>query len=256
MIEFECTLNCNFKCDYCTNGRNSVLQNKIPEVDDLSKLDEFLLNNDDFYIYGGEPLLAKNIIHIVSFLKLHNKKYVIQTNFSLENTIRDIVRIDPDVKFQVSIHTTQIDYKEYIPRLILYDNNITQIDVMFTSIHDLTIYRDIQSYIKSSKSNKLSKLRLIPVADFATDRVKYRCSLYLYNMLRRSNLDNIIFDDDNRSFIWEKQMRGQITPFGKQCIGITKNYIMYDPMLNKHKCPQRYDGDTCIFKTCFNLENV
>ena len=37
-LEYEIILECNYRCPYCTNGRNDLLKNKIPESFDIEKL--------------------------------------------------------------------------------------------------------------------------------------------------------------------------------------------------------------------------
>ena len=248
MIEFEVTLNCNYKCDYCHNGRNDVLDTPIPEVNDTNKLLSFLNNNDDIYLYGGEPLLAKNINLIVD--KLKNKRYVIQTNFSIYKKIDELIKIDTNIKFQISIHRTQIkNIEEHIKYINTKIKNIKQIDVMFVDENDLKLYRYLQKTLSIDKH----LLRLIPVADFATKNRKYLKSLKLYNKLRKLNIKDIVFDDGLRSIAWEEQFEGLINLKGKKCVCYNK-YIQYDPQLNKHHCPQRYDGLICPFETCFNYD--
>lgn len=248
MIEYEVTLNCNYKCDYCHNGRNDVLIKPIYETNDINKLISFLNKNDNIYLYGGEPLLAKNINLIVKQLK--NKHYVIQTNFSIYKKINELIDIDHNIKFQISIHRTQIkNINKHIKFINTKIDNIKQIDVMFINEDDLKLYRYLQNVLLIDKHF----LRLIPVADFATNERKYIKSLKLYNKLRKLNIKDIIFDDGLRSFAWEEQFDKIIQLKNKKCVCYNK-YIQYDPQLNKHHCPQRYDGMICPFDTCFNYD--
>lgn len=244
MIEFEITLNCNFKCPYCFNGRNDVLKNKIKETS-LETLIKTFSPINNIYIYGGEPLLSRNIVKFVGFLKEKNKNYVIQTNFSLRERILKILEVDPNANFQVSIHSTQLKHKETIKNVLEFYKNVSQADIMFTSLQDLKLYFKLKK--------KIPCLRLVPVADFGSNERNFLPSLILYNKLRKI-YKHISFDDGNRSFIWEKQfLDSNFKIKGKKCI-CKEEYVMFDPSCVKHHCPQRFDGNICPFNSCFNLD--
>lgn len=243
MIEYEITLNCNFRCGYCTNGRNTVISSPIYEGP-LDKIIDNLSKHDEVYIYGGEPLMSKNIKDVVRYLRDSGKAYVIQTNFSITKSIEEILEIDPLVKFQVSIHRTQKQHTISIDNVLRFSKNIERCDIMFTSHQDLALYYKLNPIIR--------RLYLIPVADFATSKRDYLHSLVLYNKLRKI-LNNVRFDSGERSVIWEEQFTGILSPKGKRCMCIGKCHQM-DPSGNMHHCPQRYDGDICPFESCFNLD--
>lgn len=243
ILELELTLECNFRCDYCTNGRNDVLERPIPEGD-LSAIERCVKEFDSVYIYGGEPTMSPRIDDVVKMLTTMGKPYVIQTNLSLTNKIEALVHIDPSVSFQVSIHRTQPGHKKTLSNIFKFRSNITQCDIMFVSMDDLKLYYKLKPL--------LPNLRLVPVADFATDQRTYLSSLCLYNKLRKI-FNDVSFDDDIRSFVWEAQFNGDMSPRGKPCPCI-KEYFQMDPAGNLHHCPQRYDGIICPFNSCFNID--
>lgn len=251
MIEWELTLKCNFKCPYCFNGRNDVLKSPIFEETDNRKLQKFIVSlkqfNDKIYLYGGEPLLNKNILFILKELEKNKIEYVIQTNFSIYAVIRKITKIIKNAKFQVSVHRTQIkNLQKYVETVKKYEKWITQVDVMFIDKNDIDLYLFL-------KKNDIKNLRLIPVADFATNKDFFRKSLYLYNKFTKLKPKGFIFEDKERCEIWEKQMKHQISIKNKPCICKNK-YIQFDPSLKRHHCPQRFDGDICPFETCYNWD--
>ena len=244
ILELELTLRCNFTCDYCTNGRNDVLDKRIPECD-LDTIKHRIAEFDHIYIYGGEPTLHPNIVDIVKMMKEMGKDYVIQTNLSLAKVIAKILAADASAKFQVSIHRTQPGHIKTIKNIAIFKDNLSQVDIMFVGIDDLKLYRRYKDLVPN--------LRLVPVADFGTSSRKYLPSLQIYNKLRRI-LNDVRFDDGIRSYVWESQFLGNISPKGKPCPCIG-GYFQMDPAGNMHHCPQRYDGDICPFESCFNIDS-
>ena len=88
IVEWECILDCNYNCKYCTNGRNTVLDKPIKHIEDPVKIYNFLsmLKNNypdsELFLFGGEPFLHPKIDFIINTLNELNMKFVIQTNFS------------------------------------------------------------------------------------------------------------------------------------------------------------------------------
>ena len=246
-LEYEIILECNYRCPYCTNGRNDLLKNKIPESFDIEKLKVIFSSFDFIYIYGGEPLLSPKIPDVLSILQ--NKDHVIQTNFSKPEIIEKIIKKYPKTKFWVSAHNSQIKDKESFKQLLLkYKNNIDELNVMFYDYKDIKFYVFLKDVCKN--------IQLTPIAGFGAktkaQEKRLNGSLIKYNKLRSLKIKHINFDNGcNRSFNWEKQIKDPMK--GKQCPCIG-GYFQLDPALNLHHCPLRYDGEICPFNMCFNYD--
>lgn len=248
-LEYEITLDCNYKCPYCTNGRNDLLKNKIRESFDIEKLKKTFSLYDFIYVYGGEPLLSPKIMDVLGILQ--NKNHVIQTNFSKPKIIEKIIKKYPNTKFWVSAHNTQIKDKETFKQLLSeYKNNIDELNVMFYNYKDINFYLFLKDVCKN--------VQLTPVAGFGakteSQEKRLNNSLIKYNRLRSLKIKWINFDTTNfgkRSFNWEKQIKSPMK--GKPC-PCAERYFQLDPSLNLHHCPLRYDGTICPFNMCFNYD--
>ena len=132
MVEWECILDCNFKCSYCVNSRNSALKKPIMYEKDFEKVKKFIDHlktyDVEIFIFGGEPFLHPRIEDIIKYANTINLKYMIQTNFSMYKKIQNIS--EPFI-LQVSFHREQVkNIDEYIEYLKI-NNKIRKIDIMF-----------------------------------------------------------------------------------------------------------------------------
>lgn len=246
MLEWEVTLDCNYKCEYCVNSRNSALTNPIyieKEKNRVFKFIEELKNrfpNEELFLFGGEPFAHPFFNEIIQKLNDVNMKYIIQTNFSLPKRVEQIGEI-----IQVSVHPTQIKNKEiYIAELQRLKHLVRKCDVMYTGKESINYYIDIL------KDFPKEKLFLVPVADFlgANFANKY---LYEYNKLRQGPMSKVInFEQGERSFKWEEQMKSDWSPKGKPCM-YKNNYFLFDPQLKEYNCSYRQNNDICPNDHCF-----
>ena len=244
MVEWECTLKCNFRCKYCTNGRNDCLDKPIKEVTDLSILRNFLCTihtkfpKIELFIFGGEPLLHPKINEIVDILHEIDHPFVIQTNgVFLKNLKRD-------VPLQISVHRTQIkDMEKYLNNLKENLKNIRAIDVMFTDESDILLAKKIKEFFP--------KVKIAPVADFGLDnRTDFLLSLSKFNKYKK--LFGDLFEEGQRSYIWEKNVRGLISSKGKPCM-YKDRYVLYSPDLEEYNCSHRLKTSVCLFDRCFRM---
>ena len=249
MLEYECTLKCNYRCDYCTNGRNECLKTPFQEASEtdvvkfLTKISQTY--SDELFIFGGEPFLAKNIRIILKTLNELKYPYVVQTNFSCYNIIDECFKNLSTVPrcLQISIHSEFIkDWNKLITYIKKYQSYIRNIDVMYSSKNTLKDYRLLYKHFKDL-------VHIAPVADFKTSRKKYRYVLYEFNKFKRI-LSNFNFESGERSFKWEEQMKGLWTPKGKPCM-YKDRYILFAPDLSKYTCSHRLNADVCPNDSCF-----
>lgn len=244
MVEWECTLKCNFRCKYCTNGRNDCLKEPIQEVTNLDVLRNFLTGIHEKYpkielfIFGGEPLLHPGINDMIDILHELNQPFVIQTNgVFLKNLKRKC-------EVQISVHRTQIkDIDRYLQNLVNHINIIRAIDVMFTHESDILLAKKIKEFFP--------KVKIAPVADFGLDnRTDFLLSLEKFNKYKKLFKD--LFEEGKRSYIWEKNVRGLISSKGKPCV-YKDRYVLYAPDLQEYNCSHRLKTSICPFDRCFRM---
>lgn len=237
IVEWECTLACNFKCDYCTNGRNSVLPEPIKAVTDEVTLESFIRNtlkplcrDSRLFLFGGEPTLHPKIGFIVETLKKYSVSFIIQTNFSNPELV-----ISLDCPTNVSIHDEMS--QSCYPKLAEV-KNLESVDVMFDSIAAIERLKYAQQFTDVAK--------LVPVCDFDGSQRHLRI-LHIFNTIKKANIAPCEMGD--RSFVWEKMLCGELTTIGNPCIYKDK-YILFDPSLRRWHCSHRIDAQLCRYN-CF-----
>lgn len=246
IVEWEVTLDCNFKCEYCVNSRNSALPTPIYYEKDKIKVFKFIEKlkekypNEELFIFGGEPFSHGFFKEIIQKLNQVKMKYIIQTNFSLPKIVEDVNAI-----VQISVHPTQIKNKEkYIQEMVRLEHLIRRVDVMYMGKQSLDYYKEIVKVFPREK------VKLVPVAGFkgCFSVNKY---LYEYNEIRQGIMGKFInFEEDDRSFNWESQMRGEWTPKNKPC-AYRNTYVLFDPTLKQYSCSFRENNDICPHNNCF-----
>lgn len=245
IVEWEVTLDCNFKCEYCVNSRNSALSQPIFFEKDKEKVFKFIETlkekypEEELFIFGGEPFAHPFFAEIIHKLNDVHMKYIIQTNFSLSKRVEKINEM-----VQVSVHPTEIKNKElYISELVRLEKLIRKVDIMFMGKISIDYYKDLVKVFPREK------IRIVPVAGFkGVDVNKY---LFEYNKLRQSIVGKFInFEHGDRSFDWEKQMKGMWSPKSKPCMYKDK-YILFDPMLRSYSCSYRENHEICPQDHCF-----
>lgn len=244
MLEWECTLNCNLRCKYCTNGRNDVLNKPIRNIIDNNRLKKFIFNlkqyKEEVFLFGGEPFLHPEISFIIDCFNEFCIPYVIQTNFTLIDKIK-LCNLKEN-SIQISVHLDFLD-KYNFEYLKTYYNLIRKIDIMFSDISALKIYREIEKMVGNEK------LCIAPIADFKNDKKPYINILKKFNELKKMNLP-FKFETGDRSFLWEKMMAGKMSTKGKKCMYLNI-YKLFDPNLNMYNCSHRLNTEICPNNECF-----
>lgn len=253
IVEWEAVLECNYKCHYCSNGRNDLLAKPIRYEKDIDKIRTFLDNiksqwpDEEVFVFGGEPLLHPNIEQIVEHFNKIDLKFIIQTNFVLTNKVRRMIEMGLDFMVQVSLHPLEIqDEQTLLNDIKELEHKIRRIDCMYIGRPSLNLYKKTLPYIKDK-----SKLFLTPVGDFELDNVVNE-HLFEFNRMKQDKLLSKIynFEAGDRSYKWESMMRGQITTKGKPCLYSGK-YILYDPALKSYTCNMRENNVICPHDQCF-----
>ncbi len=252
IVEWECILECNLRCAYCTNGHNGVVSPPIRYERDRSKVFAFIdmlkdrYPDDELFLFGGEPFVHPFIEDIIGHLNKVDMKFVVQTNCTLPQRIL-AAAADHPFTIQVSVHPNDIANWALYRQGVTDVQHITRrIDVMFVGDNSFSAYADLLPYIKDK-----SMLYLAPVADFNTSEHIVNNQLFLFNKLKQSIHGRVYrFEDGDRSFKWEDQMRGVWTPKGKPCM-YKDAYVLYDPMLVPYTCNYRQNNDICPNQQCF-----
>ena len=241
-VEWECILDCNYSCKYCTNGRNSVLKNPIKCITDEKRLEEFIYSlkkyNTEVFVFGGEPFLHPKIGFIIKTFNRFEIPFVIQTNFSLFKKIKSIKE---DFIIQVSIHRLMIkDIKILKEQLKELQDKIRRIDIMYDSLECISIYKELKD---------LKNVYIAPIADFKTSERTYLPKLIEFNKYKKL-LKEINFEPHNRSLIWEDMFINGSKIKGKKCIYKDK-YILFDPQFKSYNCSHRINCEICPNDACF-----
>lgn len=248
MTEWELTLDCNYKCLYCTNGRNDCLKTPIKPVLDENILENHIKNLPVWtFLFGGEPFLHPKIEFILKTMEKYNKDFVIQTNFTQFDTIEKC-KYYLTKKIQVSYHNTQIkNPEETFKKLLYFKQCIKRIDIMFLSLNDVQVY------------NKLSKffdnVYLVPVCDFDINSQKenktIRKGLETFCELKKSNPG--ICEKTNRSFVWLDMLNKKYSTKNKKCL-YKEYYKLYAPDLKSYNCSHRINTEICPNDMCFLMD--
>jgi organic radical activating enzyme len=251
IVEWECTLNCNYRCYYCGNGRNDMLPCVIPHEPDKEKIFRFLdgildeFPESELFVFGGEPFLHPFIGEIIAYMNEIKLQYIIQTNFSQPEIIKSILEKE-DFTIQVSLHRMQIqDIMGLYNSIRELQHIIKRIDIMFDGAGCLPLYGEVLRVLDDKK-----KLYMAPIADFNLDGV---CNQHLYefNRLKKGVYGKVYqFESGNRSYVWEEQMRGNISYKGKTCL-YKNRYVLFDPSLKRYKCNYRQNNEICPNDQCF-----
>jgi len=251
IVEWECVLACNYKCFYCGNGRNDMIDKPIPFETDIDKVFKFLdgikseFPDEELFVFGGEPFLHPHIELIIKHMNEIGLKFVIQTNFSCTDRIRMIADTQ-ELNIQISLHPSEINDKiDTLNGIEEMENIIRRIDVMFIGQPSYDLFREV-----IQRLNDKSILYTTPVADFNISGV---CNdhLYEFNKVKKTVFGQAYrFEKGDRSYQWEDQMRGDITYKGKTCIYKDK-YVLFDPALKRYTCNYRQNNEVCPNDQCF-----
>ena len=249
MVEWEITLDCNHTCGYCVNSRNSALPEPIPYETDKDKVFAFLdmvkesYPGEELFVFGGEPFLHPFIGDIIEYMNKIELPFIIQTNFAYPIRMKVI---GSPFKVQVSVHPTQIKNKEFFVESIReLQDIIRRIDVMYVGEESFDYYKKILKVLDDR-----DKLYIAPVADFKYTKVVNE-HLYEFNRMKKGIQNKIYrFEEGDRSFIWEQQMRGELTYKYQPCM-YKDTYKLFDPLLRKYTCSYRENNDICPNDHCF-----
>lgn len=158
------TLNCNLACSYCYEGKN--IQNKIMSEDTLNVLKKFIKKNYDGYPvklnwYGGEPLLAFNIIKdISSYIQSIGIQYQasIVTNGVLlnEKIINDLENLKiSDIQITLDGWKEKHDNRrKFKNRKGTFDTIIKNLTILHRYIEDNNSPTNVSIRINVDKENK------------------------------------------------------------------------------------------------------
>lgn len=251
MVEWECILECNYRCFYCGNGRNDMLHKPIRYETDKVRTFKFLdkiykeFPDEELFVFGGEPFIHPFIDEIIGHMNEIGMKFVIQTNFSFIDRIKQMLDVH-EFTVQVSLHPTEINDKMQILNGIEeLQNIIRRIDIMFVGQTSLDLFKDVLPRLTNKRV-----LHTTPVGDF---NLKGVCNehLYRFNEMKRAVYGKVYqFEEGDRSFDWEEQMKGGSIYKGRPCI-YKDRYVLFDPSLKRYMCNYRQNNEVCPNDQCF-----
>lgn len=245
-VEWEITLECNYKCHYCTNLDTSLK----PELDETA-IDNFIASlgiqypGVEVFVFGGEPFIHPKIEYIIESFNRHQVPFVIQTNFS-KKSVAVMKRISEPFKIQISIHPTEVRLDQ-LGDLFNTNANIRTIDVMYTGKEAIAYYFKVKDLVTECN------VFLTPITDFG-DGIS-NIALLEYNKLKRTpayanliNFEEVIRLGKPRSEMWGDP---DFSPKGKPCLYKDK-YFLYSPNLDLYNCCYRIKTDgICPKDKCF-----
>ena len=253
IVEWEIVSKCNYKCNYCLLPNYDYIKDKIDIKNFIKMLNENY-NDIEIFCFGGEPFLHKDIKYIINTFNEFDQKFVIQSNLSNYSIMKIIKNNIGNFKLNGSIHPSQINIKSCIDDFKLLfeyakDNNvyINSIDIMYSSsvaIRYFNILNDIFPKV----------FKVVPIAGFYEEdsdnlTSEYNSAKSIYRNVKFENILNTQYGMQ-RSDVWEKQNKGEISPYGKSCY-YNDNYILYDSMFIKYNCCYRENNNICNHTKCF-----
>ena len=122
IVNWLLTRKCNLKCDYCAIVKNyegmpeeyppmsHYVKNEMTTSDVIEGLFQFKEHNPDAFhiLYGGEPLLRKDLATIISFCNREDIHYTIISNNTLE-ILPLIIKLKQNVEGKIKGFTASID---------------------------------------------------------------------------------------------------------------------------------------------------
>lgn len=247
LVEWEITMECNFKCFYCTN-----LDRNIKPVMDKTVIRDFIKSlgkqypGVEIFVFGGEPMIHPEIEYIIKCFNEFNVPFVIQTNFS-KKSVHVINRINEKFKVNISIHPTEIKLDQ-LENLFKSNIEIGVIDVMYTGKEALKYYFKIKEL-----TNNHQHLYLTPITDFG-DGIS-NGALEEFNKMRNTspynkliNFESVKREGRFRSEVWGDK---SFNPKHKPCLYNGK-YFLYAPDLQLYNCCHRVKHNgLCNHDKCF-----
>jgi len=253
MVEWELTMKCNFKCEYCTNLDQNI-EAEVNEGELIKFIDKIRTKHpgEEIFMFGGEPLLHPKITFIVDKLKENKMKFIIQTNFS-KKSVNVLNKINRDIKINISIHPSEIDLETVIQLLkkVVTKVSIETIDIMYIGIESEKYYLSI---IKENINYK--DILLTPVNDFSSTNKDFK--LKEYNKKKNMSVYKNIFNFEKieregrmRADVWEDMSMGNYSLKGKKC-PYHEKYFLYSADLKEYNCCHRtINTGICNHDKCF-----
>lgn len=144
------TYDCNFDCSYCFESNANKDENTLMTEEMIDRIEDLFPNIESILLYGGEPLLEKNM-EIIKYIvkKYPNKKYRIITNgYNIDKYI--------DILKKIRIEWIQItldgDRKTHDSFRYLKDSKTGTFSKLISNI-DLAIENEIPIKIRMNITN-------------------------------------------------------------------------------------------------------
>lgn len=167
------TLACNFKCIYCyETSKPGIMSSDVAEkIVDFVKFESDQIKNLSISWYGGEPLLAKELIYSLSnkFIEICNEKNIEYSAFIISNgSLLDDDTISKLIEYQVRGIQITIDGPPEIHNSRRVDKaNIGTFDLLIENINKLLKTNKIEVVLRINvdKNNDSEVDKLIAILD-------------------------------------------------------------------------------------------
>lgn len=264
-IRFHITSKCNHNCCMCSSSfftmkdksmRTMTLEEMKSAVD---KFNSFFFLKPKFFITGGEPFLADNIVEISNYMASRGNRVIIISTLNTDKSI--LSRLDSRIDLIVSLHGKEAVHDEIVGTKDAYSKAIENMKVLNRKGNRLGVNSVVLPKNYIDLKNMLNDI-LEYVKDFDVQHL----------MWKKDDLDNrsdLLFSESDI-----KVLKSEIVELKKICVynsikfrefGLTGNdysfhYLNFLSNANRHSCINRrfsMAADGNIF-SCFrdNLGNV
>jgi organic radical activating enzyme len=128
IFQIKLNTNCKYECYYCNVYDNTKISEPIDFEGLTTVFNQYLSEENEIFIYGGEPFESEQLEELILFLELHPaiNEINIQTNGSSINKL-DHLRLNK-TNYRVSYHPSKIKFKDLLK--ILNHQKINSISIM------------------------------------------------------------------------------------------------------------------------------
>lgn len=195
-IDINPTSKCNLNCEFCW-GPNETVGNELT-LNQWIKIIDYFVNNgtESIILTGGEPLLYKNIIELIDYIKNKGVRVTLSTNALLLDLFKDALLLIDDIGIP-------IDGSNACRNSRMRSNSLSHFGKVLESLN----------YIKSINKNLYVTIRTVLSKENFAD------------------LFNIAYLLDKNKFKFDRWKIYQFSPFGRGSINENKYHISSEQFL-------------------------
>ncbi len=216
-INLHVTEACNYSCKHCFAKFNST---KVLSLDYWKQIVNNCIDNSDvkeFNIAGGEPLLYKNLLPLVKYIRERGKRCSLITNGSLinEDWLRDNTHLFCMIGFSIDSFDSQtksllgretaMKKQLSLENFKTYSNTIKQINPncvikVNTVVSSLNYEEDIFNVLKDLKVDKWKILKMHPFETNKFSNKGIEITNKKFEFFCNNNIENLVsYNKENNS---------------------------------------------------------